>query len=201
MASLLLAAPNARAGSYTHTQTGGTTPSIVTPAADATHSDPEFAGAEASAASRDRTDPATYTIQVSPGTLTDTFTWTHGSGETDANDPPPASVLVEQASTSLWYVKNENGTGTGSGTNDCGLPGAAITSSTYSGEQVDDPSADRNAILYSVQPSGASFSVSCRPTTTFTGTTGTDGLWKAMRMRAVGPASPLSPLASAHTAR
>lgn len=120
----------------------------------------------------------TYTIQVSPGTFTDTFTWTHGKNpdgttQTDADDPPPSCVLVEQDSSATWYVRMENGTGTGTGTNDCGLPKGTITPGTYG--QPGFPSQSLSAILCSPQ-SGSSFSVSCSPTASFTGTTGTNGL-------------------------
>jgi hypothetical protein len=172
----MLAAPNARAGSYTHTQTGGTSPSIVTPAADTTYSAPEDAIAYSSVTPYSPDGDPTYTININPGTITDTFTWTHGSGETDANDPPPTCVIVEQTSWALWFVRDEGGTASGSGTVICGLPGAVITPFTYGGEQVDDPSAGLSAVLYSVKTSpGASFSVSCNPTASFTGTTGTEG--------------------------
>jgi len=171
MASLALAsglaAPPAHAGSYTDTSSGGTSPAIITPAADATG--PSSASASVSPYSGNGNP--TCIIQSNPGTITDTFTWVHGSGQTDATDPPPSCVLVEQDSGATWYVRDEWGTGTGTGTADCGLPGATLTSGTYNAPR---PSLSLSATLYS-QKSGASFSVSCSPTVSFTGQTGTEG--------------------------
>ncbi len=171
MASLTLAfglaAPPAHAGSYTDTSSGGTSPAIITPAADATG--PSSASASVSPYSGNGNP--TCIIQSNPGTITDTFTWVHGSGQTDATDPPPSCVLVEQDSGATWYVRDEWGTGTGTGTADCGLPGATLTSGTYNAPR---PSLSLSATLYS-QKSGASFSVSCSPTVSFTGQTGTEG--------------------------
>jgi hypothetical protein len=172
----MLAAPSVHAGSYTDTSSGTTILPIVTPAADTTYSAPEDAIAYSSVTPYSPDGDPTYTININPGTLTDAFNWTHGTGETDANDPPPTCVIVEQTSWALWFVRDEGGTASGSGTVICGLPGAVITPFTYGGEQVDDPSAGLSAVLYSVKTSpGASFSVSCNPTASFTGTTGTEG--------------------------
>ena len=177
LASLLLDAPPARVGSYVDTPTAGTNPATVTPAADATSSSPSDAVATASMSPMGNLGGPTYTIQVSPGTFTDTFTWTHdknpdGTAQTDATDPPPSCVLVEQDSGAQWYVRNENGTGTGSGQADCGLSGGTVTTGTYNAP---NPSLALSATLYS-QKSGSSFSVSCSPTASFTGTTGSAGL-------------------------
>ncbi len=169
MASLALAfglaAPPAHAGSYADTGSGGTSPATVTPAADTISSSPQDAIATGSG----NGDP-TYTIQISPGTLTDTFTWVPASGQTLTTDPPPNCVLLEQDSGAMWFVRLKNGTGTGSGQADCGLPGGTVTPSTYGS----GPSQSLSAISYS-QKSGASFSVSCSPTATFTGQAGTAG--------------------------
>ncbi len=175
-----LHAPPAHAGSYTETGSGGTTPATVTPAAASqSTSSPSPTDATATAAVTPMSPDGipTYTIQVSPGTITDTFTWTHGKNpdgttQTDADDPPPACVLVEQLSGATWYVRMENGTGTGDGKADCGLSGGTVTTSTYGGN---GPSSSLSAVLWS-QKSGSSFPVSCSPTASFTGTTGSSGL-------------------------
>ncbi len=172
MASLVLASglasPPAHAGSYTDTQSGGTSPAVITPAADATGR----LSASASMSSRGgNMGGPTYTIQMNPGTITDTFNWVPDSGQTSTTDPPPSCVLVWQTSGATWYVRSEYGTGTGTGTADCGLKGAAVTPGTYNAPF---PSQSPSATLYS-QQSGASFSVSCSPTVSFTGTTGTEG--------------------------
>ncbi len=179
MASLalsLLASPPARAGSYTDTQTGGTTASTVTPAADTSYSYPCDAVAGGSNPPGGHGAP---TIQVNPGPITDTFTWTHGknpdgSDQTDANDPPPSCVLVEQDDYAEWHTIDEEGYGTtGSGQADCGLPGATVVSSS---DGVYGPAIWRSATLYSVQyPPGDSLPVSCSPTASFTGQIGTQG--------------------------
>ena len=172
LTGLLLDPSPAHAGSYTDARTGGTTAATVTPAADATYSTPQDAIAKASMSPMGNIGGPTYTIGINPGTLTDTFTWTPASGQTTATDPPPSCVLVGQNSSATWYVRSENGTGTGSGQADCGLPGGTVTSGTYG----NGPSQSRNAILYSVKSSpGASFSVSCSPTASFTGQTGSSG--------------------------
>jgi len=167
----MLAAPPAHAGSYTSTGSGGTSPATVTPAADATSSNPQDASARSSLSPYSPNGDPTYTIKISPGTLTDTFTWVPASGQTMTTDPPPTCVLVQQSSYAEWFVRFENGTGTGSGNPDCGLPGGTVTPSTYGGN---GPSQSLSATLYS-QKSGASFSVSSTPTVSFTGTTGTEG--------------------------
>jgi len=167
----MLAAPPAHAGSYTSTGSGGTSPATVTPAADATSSSPQDASARSSLSPYSPNGDPTYTIKISPGTLTDTFTWVPASGQTLTTDPPPTCVLVQQSSYAEWFVINEGGTGTGSGNPDCGLPGGTVTPSTYGGN---GPSQSLRATLYS-QKSGASFSVSSTPTVSFTGTTGTEG--------------------------
>lgn len=113
----------------------------------------------------------TYTIQMNPGTITDTFTWVPASGQTSTTDPPPSCVIMWQTSGATWYVIKEYGTGTGTGTADCGLKGATVTPGTYNAPF---PSQSPSATLYS-QQSGASFSVSCSPTVSFTGQTGTEG--------------------------
>ncbi len=119
MASLafsLLAAPDARAGSYTETGSGGTSPATITPVADGTYTNPWDAVASSSVSPMSRNGDPTYTIQISPGTLTDTFTWVPASGQTTTTDPPPACVLVEQSSYAQWFVINEGGTVQGAAT-------------------------------------------------------------------------------------
>ncbi len=175
MAGLALAsglvAPSAQAGSYTAVGSGGTTASTVTPAADALSSSPQDATGTASVSPMSGNGNPTYTINIKPGTLTTTFTWVPASGQTSTTDPPPTCVLVQQSSFALWYVHSEYGTGTGSGNPDCGLTGGTSTSGTFGGN---GPSKSLSATLNS-QQSGASFSVSCSPTVSFTGTTGTEG--------------------------
>jgi len=179
-----LAAPPARAGSYTNAGSGGASPATVTPTADGTIFGPLGASGTASVSPYSGNGNPTYTIQISPGTLTNTFTWVPASGQTQDTDPPPTCVLVEQSSSTLWYVRDEWGTGTGSGTGDCGLSGATATSGTYGGN---GPSQSLSAISWS-QQSGASFSVSCSPTASFTGTTGTQG-WVTGEANVSGGAS------------
>jgi hypothetical protein len=177
----MLAAPNVRAGSYIDTQTGGTSPATVTPAADSLSPPPEAAEEATAYSSVTPHSPdgdPTYTININPGTLTDTFTWTHGTNpdgtaQTDANDPPPACVIVEQDSWALWYVHDEWGTATASGIVNCGLPGVTGTPFTYNDPL---PSAGLGVTLYSVKYSPPSpFQEMCSPTASFTGTTGTEG--------------------------
>ena len=174
MASLMLASPSARAGTYTDAQTGGTAASTVTPASTRTSpASPTYAIAYSSVSPMSPDGIPTYTIQISPGTFTDTFTWVPASGQTATTDPPPSCVIVEQTSSAAWYVRSESGTGTGSGQANCGLSGGTVTTSTYGGN---GPSASLSAVLYSVKTSpGASFSESCSPTASFTGTTGSSG--------------------------
>lgn len=167
-----LDAPPAHAGSYILTGTSTYTGSTVTPAAAATSS-PCDGTATASVTPMSPDGIPTYTLQASPGTFTDTFTWTHDNAQQDnTTDPPPTCVLMEQTSSATWCVRNEWGTGTGDGKPDCGLSGGTVTTSTYGGN---GPSVSLSAILCT-QQSGASFSASCSPTASFTGTTGTNGL-------------------------
>jgi hypothetical protein len=185
MASLLLAAPSARAGSYADTQTGGAAP-IVTPAADGTgyaydgHTyvysavpGDEFASAMASVSPMATFGTSPYTIQANPNgaCITETLTWV--ADPTLTFDPLPSCVIVEQDSVALWYAITQGGTGSASGTYDCGLPGVTGTPITYNAPL---PTDGVSATLYSVKSSpGASFSVSCSPAASFTGVTGTEG--------------------------
>jgi hypothetical protein len=171
----MLAAPSARAGSYVDTQTGAHGTPVVTPAADCTYSAPEDAIATSSVSPYSPDGDPTYIIQINPGgvPVVDTFSWVPDSNLTLTTDPPPSCAIVEQISRTLWYVRNEGGTGSGSGLNDCGLPGALPLALTYQGN---GPTDGRIATLYSVQSSSmASFAKVCNPTVTFTGVTGSDG--------------------------
>jgi hypothetical protein len=182
LGSLMLAAPNACAGTYTDATTGGADP-IVTPDYDNFYSNSLDAIASAySIPDPDGIAPSSITIQVNPGapSVTDTLTWTHGYGQTDANDPPPACVVVAHYITAYWRTESKDGTASASGSADCGLPSSVVTTPlpTYWG---DDPSAGlpaggSTATIYSVQSSpSASISFSCTPTGSFAGATGTDG--------------------------
>lgn len=169
MASLLLSPLTAQAGSYTVTTTGGAAP-IVSPANAATGSSftPDHQSASAiTQGSPGANDPSSFTIQANPGSalITSTLTWVPGDKQTQATDPPPACVLVQQSVTARWYTQYSY-LGSTSGPTNCGLPGAAITPSTSSGSY---PMQSSSASYWQVFSSpGASFPVSCRPSVTFT---------------------------------
>ncbi len=100
MAGLLLASPDAHAGSYTVSYSGGTVSVTGTGGANGTpypfsQGQGMYAASEsAGTGSYSNPTAASYSIKIN-GSLTATFTWVHGSGQTDANDPPPACALVE----------------------------------------------------------------------------------------------------------
>ncbi len=168
MACLVLAASSAQAGSYTVSRTGGTTPATVTPTPASTPA-PLDASAGAAMSPGSGNGPGgnpNCSVTINPGTITDTFTWVPASGQTMTTDPPPTCVLVQQNSFARWYVVNEGGSETASGTAVPGLPGGTVTPGTYNAPL---PSLTNSGLFYS-QQSGASFSVSCKPTASFTGT-------------------------------
>ena len=183
MAVLLLSPLTVEAGSYTVAFTGGAAPTVtrtnanfIDPTRNSSSFGPAGQTAEAySSASPRSGDANSFIIQANPGPalITATFTWVPASGQNQATDPPPACILIEKNATARWYIKSMGGTGSGSGTADCGLPGAVTT--TYMGSDncpMVFSSADNWEVLSSP---GASFYRSFQPSVSFTGQTGAEG--------------------------
>ncbi len=165
LASLLLTAPDARAGSYVVTYSGGT--ASVTGQGTASQFSPgedKYAASEyASSGSNSDGSPLSFSLKIN-GPLTATFTWTHGSGETDDNDPPPASALVEQDCSASYNISASGYDASGSGSANSGLPGA-VTATEFPGGGSDNTN-------YSVGAGGASFTATCNPSVTCSGGNG-----------------------------
>ncbi len=109
-----------------------------------------------------------------------TFTWQPASGQTSATDPPPPAVIVEQDCTASWGANEVDGTASPSGTADCGLPGATVSSTTNSSGMVTSVTSSGTAYS-SVSSPGASFSIPAQgggqyqPSASFSISSGTSG--------------------------
>jgi len=117
MASLLLAAPDAHAGTwqFTCTGSGSETEDTRTPTIDNTQTQnwvppgPSTGSCQISGFSV-TTQPGAFsttqagTTKSGGGSISAavTLTWVHGTGQTDANDPAPTSVLLKESSSASW---------------------------------------------------------------------------------------------------
>jgi hypothetical protein len=103
---------------------------------------------------------------VSPSTsttpITATFTWTHGTGQNDQNDPPPAVVLLEETCDTAWQSSQSSAqAGYSIGGNYSNPLGGTVTGDgVFSGDQ--------SGIRYSVQ-GGGTLTTSVSPTASFSG--------------------------------
>ena len=154
---------NGLVGSYTSstphydvTITGGTivsTPPAVFRAGDSNN---YYGAGTASSSGAGKTCTAS-----AKGPLTATFNWNNGG---DATALPPPSVIISQTCTAGWG-NNPTSSATGTGTANNGLSTGVLTTSANG--------ASSTSTLYTGKDTpGATFSVTCNPTATFTGTDG-----------------------------
>ncbi len=194
LAFLLLAAPESHAGTYAWTTrdangaiiaespsyTGGTIAITPTPTGTppAFGTDYDYYGLSTAGAAKtpmSGNSNTTCNVQIDQGaTITATLTWQPDSGQTMTTDPPPSSAILWQYGNDSGGVTSQQGTGSGSGTADCGLPGEVNMTSTSAPNCT---STSSSMTCYSAQATaGASFQVTCKPIASFTGSAGTQGV-------------------------
>ncbi len=163
LASLLLAAPHAQAGTYTspNPYSGGT---MTDTAHDNSVPPPVFASSTGYGATTKvyAFTPSQCSITVS-GSPTATYTWQPDPNLPDGADPAPSAIMV-QTCYLVWNTDSAQDGATTSGSGTSGIPGAAAFPS--------GPSGGGTVTGYSVaSPSGSTVTVSCSPTLNYTGTT------------------------------
>ncbi len=172
LASLLLAAPDAHAGSYTVTYGGGT---VAVTAGNGTVPSPAFStghdyyGGTSTTiwGSGDHSTPSGGVVVDKSPSLTAALAWVPASGQTAATDPPPTAAILYQYCDASASLNSQEGGGAGSGTASCGLPNAVNTPTATAMESV--------ATSYSAASvsAGGAITVSpCAATATFTGSVG-----------------------------
>ncbi len=155
-----------RAGSYTFAYSGGTiTASPLPPGQPA----PTFSAGEGYSGGDTVTayPPDMASVKVDDSaSVTATLTWQPASGQTAVTDPPPTAAICLQTSDTSWDY-TANGTASGSGSADCGLPNPWASTSATGGQS--------NGVNYSTQGSASAgspltaFSVSCPAKASFSG--------------------------------
>lgn len=107
--------------------------------------------------------------------LVATFTWQ----ATSSTDLPPPAVIVQQNCTASWSLGTYTGTATATGSADCGLPGASVSTATNSSEATTGMTSSGGQYS-AVSSPGASFSIpvsgSYQPTASTAATSGSSGV-------------------------
>ena len=118
--------------------------------------------------------PGSVKVNSPANPIVATFTWQ----ATSSTDLPPPAVIVQQNCTASWSWGAYLGTGMATGSADCGLPNATVSTTTDSLGR--NSGSTSSGVRYSVVPSpGASFSIpvsgSYQPTASTSATSGSSG--------------------------
>jgi len=165
--SLLLAPPDARAGTYAfsgYTLTSGSgntatyTPNNYPTAADSASAFTHYGGSA----------PETFSV-VANDKITAAFTWQPTNGDSTA-DPPPSSAIIQQTSSVSWSGGVTGNPPPPTGACATGLPASVSTYTTGT------LSKSGGGTYYFVQSQpGSSFTVDCTPTASSSGSSGSPG--------------------------
>jgi len=172
MASLLLAASDAHAGSYvwqTEDANGNVTAQSpvysggvfsTVPAAGAAYTYTEHYGLHTTSYGNGEGHGLHYATSTCSGDITVTYTWQHDPHFSDATDPPPASVVVEETSSAKGGGGSPDG-GTPSGSCDNGLGVSSPMMTPYNGGF--PYGADCTSMRYKVMTGGPTVTLTCTP--------------------------------------